>query len=81
MADDLSFALRTMVSQNVRRLPVVDDEGKAVGIISVDDFLVHTAPGSAGILSLEALEALRTIVEDRKRGHSRESAALVVAHA
>jgi CBS domain-containing protein len=62
--DDISLALRTMVSKNVRRLPVV----KLVGVLSIDDFLLHTEPGQAGILSLEALEALKTIVETRKRG-------------
>jgi CBS domain-containing protein len=65
--DDISLALQTMVSQNVRRLPVVNDEGKLVGVLSIDDFLLHTEPGKAGILSLEALEALKTIVETRKR--------------
>jgi hypothetical protein len=47
---------------------VVNDEGKLIGVLSIDDFLLHTEPGKAGILSLEALEALKTIVETRKRG-------------
>jgi CBS domain-containing protein len=79
--DNISLALRTMVSQNVRRLPVVNDEGTLVGVISIDDFLLHTEPGKAGILSLEALEALKTIVENRQRGHTHDPAAMVAAHA
>jgi CBS domain-containing protein len=71
-SDDLSHALQTMVAQNVRRLPVVNDEDKLLGLISIDDFLLHTEPGKAGILSLEALNALRTIIENRLRDHRRE---------
>jgi len=79
-SDDVSFALRTMVSQNVRRLPVVDHEGKLAGVISIDDFLLHTVPGKAGVLSLEALEALKTIVENRKRDHAQEPTMAIAAH-
>jgi CBS domain-containing protein len=78
--DDISVALGTMVSQNVRRLPVVNEHGKLVGLISIDDFLLHTEPGRAGILSLEALDALKTIVGNRKRDHPHRPAALVARH-
>lgn len=79
--DDISFALHTMVSQNVRRLPVVDDDGKVVGMLSIDDFLLHAEPGKAGVLSLEALEALRTIIENRLRNHHAERAEVLATHA
>jgi CBS domain-containing protein len=79
--DDISLALRTMVSQNIRRLPVVNDDGKPVGILSIDDFLLHTEPGTAGILSLEALEALKAILTDRQPGHTHEPAEVMAAHA
>ena len=65
-SDDISLVLRTMVAQNVRRLPVVNRERRLVGIISVDDFLLDAQAGKAGVLSLEALEALKTIVENRR---------------
>jgi hypothetical protein len=39
-SDDISIATRTMVSRNVRRLPVVNDEGAMVGIISMVDFAI-----------------------------------------
>jgi len=77
--DELSHALSIMVAQNVRRLPVVTDEGILVGILSIDDFLLHTEPGKAGVLSLEALEAVKTIVENRQRGHVHEPAEVVPA--
>jgi len=79
--DDINFALRTMVAQNIRRLPVVDDLGKLVGVISIDDFLLHAEPGKAGVLSLEALEALKKIVENRKRNHAHAPAEVIATHA
>jgi CBS domain-containing protein len=79
-SDDISFALRTMVAQNVRRLPVVNDEGKLVGVISIDDFLLHTERGKGGVLSLEALEALKTIIENRQRCHTHEPAEMLAAN-
>ena len=79
--DDMSFALTTMVSQNVRRLPVVNDQGRLVGLISIDDFLLHAEPGKAGVLSLEALDALRTIIENRLRDHHPQQAQVLATHA
>ena len=79
--DDISIALHTMVSQNVRRLPVVDDHAKLVGLISIDDFLLHAEPGKAGVLSLEALDALRTIIENRLRDRHPEHVEVLATHA
>lgn len=79
-SEDISLALNTMVSQNVRRLPVVDDQQKVVGLISIDDFLLHAEPGKAGVLSLEALEALRTIIENRLRDHHPEHTGALTTH-
>lgn len=36
-------ALQTMSEEAIRRLPIVDDEGTLVGIITLDDLLVMTA--------------------------------------
>src|SRR5579863_3845805 len=40
--DDIQKALHTMASKQVRRLPVVDSEGKPRGILSMDDIVTHT---------------------------------------
>ena len=44
--DDIHTALKTMAAQEVRRLPVVDDERKLVGILSIDDIVLHAKTGS-----------------------------------
>jgi CBS domain-containing protein len=75
--DDVSQALLTMVSQNVRRLPVVTDGGNLVGVISIDDFLM---PTETGVFSIDVLEALKTIVENRKRGQVHEKTGVLAAH-
>lgn len=47
-AEDTSTALERMRSQGVRRLPVVDDGGFVLGIITLDDLLrVHAEEGAA----------------------------------
>ena len=39
--DDIVAALTTMEQKQVRRLPVLDDEGLLVGIVSMNDIVVH----------------------------------------
>ncbi len=58
--DNLGAALTTMQRERVRRLPVLDDSGALVGILSIDDVL-----GRAGAMEAlpdrEIVEAYRTI--------------------
>lgn len=54
--DALAAALARMARARVRRLPVVDDAGVLVGVLSIAD-VVRRAPGAA------ALETLRAIGE------------------
>ena len=39
--DDIRVALATMAQEKVRRLPVVDNDGKLQGILSMDDVVLH----------------------------------------
>lgn len=39
--EELPAALQTMQNKKVRRLPVLDGEGKLVGILSMDDVVLH----------------------------------------
>ncbi len=38
--DDIHTALKTLRGQGIRRLPVIDREGRLVGVLSVDDVVV-----------------------------------------
>jgi CBS domain-containing protein len=40
--DDVHVALNTMAREKVRRLPVINSEGKLEGILSMDDVVVHS---------------------------------------
>ncbi len=77
--DGVSAALKTMVSQNVRRLPVVDESGKLVGILSIDDLILHSEsqPGKAGVSYEDVVNAAKSIVENRSRGSIHKPAELI----
>ncbi len=59
--DEIHLALLTMREGKVRRLPVIDSDGKAVGVLSMDDVLLHAEPsGSAKIVELSTDEVVRS---------------------
>ena len=45
--DEIQAALETMEYRLVRRLPVLDDSRKLVGILSIDDIVIHAGPATA----------------------------------
>lgn len=46
--DDVTSALKTMSSQHIRRIPVVDDSGHLKGILSIGDIVERAERGSRG---------------------------------
>jgi CBS domain-containing protein len=59
--DEIHLALLTMQEGKVRRLPVVDSDGRAVGVLSMDDVLLRAEPsGSGKIAELSADEVVRS---------------------
>jgi CBS domain-containing protein len=67
--DDIHVALLTMREGGVRRLPVIDAEGRAVGVLSMDDVLLRAEPsGSARIVELSTDEVVRSYRAIHQRG-------------
>jgi len=59
--DEIHVALLTMREGRVRRLPVVDSDGKVVGVLSMDDILLRAEPaGSGKVVELSTDEVVRT---------------------
>jgi len=69
--DDLRTALLTMAEAKVRRLPVVDAQGRLAGIVSITDIL-RTSTGRNGELSAEdvvkTLKQISTSGVERAKG-------------
>jgi predicted transcriptional regulator len=77
--EDVLVALQTMTSQNVRRLPVVDDHGKLTGILSIDDLLLQSdrRPSESGLSDKDVVNAVKVILKSRSRGSVHEPGELV----
>jgi CBS domain-containing protein len=70
--DDVRTALKTMASQGIHRLPVVDGHGDLVGILSIDDVIQRAVrrPTPAEIGYDEVMDTLKAILARRVREHS-----------
>jgi CBS domain-containing protein len=51
--DDVRAALETMRSQQIRRLPVVGQDGRLAGIVSIHDIAVHARAGKGSAVPAE----------------------------
>ncbi len=68
--DSVATALETMAARQVRRLPVLDQDGALVGVLSINDILAaaRAAPGTAGAPGFyKAIAALQEIGRPRSR--------------
>jgi CBS domain-containing protein len=81
--DKVREALGAMISQNVRRLPVLGNGRKLTGILSVDDVLRWSKEhaGAAGISYAEIVPALKIILEGRRHSYAPEPAEPAATHA
>jgi len=59
--DDLQAALSIMHSGQVRRLPVVDDQGMLVGILSMDDLILAAKPKKTKAAPVSYDEVMSTL--------------------
>jgi CBS domain-containing protein len=67
--DDIQTALRTMQNKQVRRLPVLNEDGKLQGILSMDDIVLRASSVRAAtppeVTYGEALNTLQEIYKSR----------------
>ncbi len=61
-SDDIHIALDIMQLNEIRRLPVVTDEGELTGILSIGDIVGATAPGNNADLSAsDTINTLKSV--------------------
>lgn len=69
--DDVHTALQTMREAKVRRLPVIAPDGGLVGIVSMDDLVMHAQPRGAGrepeLTCDEVVKTYQAVMQSRER--------------
>lgn len=65
--DDISDALESMKVNQIRRLPVVDKQGKLVGMLSMGDVISHT--GNSGTLRKSEISEDKTLAALKAVSH------------
>jgi CBS domain-containing protein len=59
--DDVTRALERMKERRIRRLTVVDAQGRLAGVLSLNDIILATGPGSKAVKPTEVIEAFKAI--------------------
>jgi CBS-domain-containing membrane protein len=79
--DRIKDALETMQSAQLRRLPVVDDDGVLHGILSINDVVLHSKKGQGKkhVSYRDAMETLKILSEHRKPEPGDEEQAISAA--
>jgi CBS domain-containing protein len=62
--NDVREALRTMATQGVGRLPVVDEAGHLLGILSIDDIIYRAGGGRSGLSDREIVDTMKQMREE-----------------
>ncbi len=66
--EDIQAAMKTMADKKVRRLPVMEADGRLMGVLSLDDIILHADAQARGSLSPEfILGTLRKLYESQLR--------------
>jgi CBS domain-containing protein len=60
-SEDIGTALKVMEERRVRRLPVLDGDGRLAGIVSIDDIVLRGLDGPSGIPTAAFVEAMRRL--------------------
>jgi CBS domain-containing protein len=76
-ADDVKQALKVMEREQVRRLPIVNNDGKLQGILSIRDIVLRAEDGHgkrhSELSHEDTVGALKAICADRRPGASHRS--------
>ncbi len=76
--DDIQTALSAMQQQQVRRIPVVNSNGRIEGILSISDVVLaasaDTRGSKQGVSNTEAISTLKGICEQRRSSQSAAAA-------
>jgi len=59
--EEVAVALEKMRAERVRRLPVVDGDGRLAGMLSLNDVILHTDPAARRGADLHAVDVLQTL--------------------
>ena len=59
--DDIGYALEAMQAHRVRRLPVVNDGGHLLGIISIDDVVACSEEKTPGMSFRDTMNAMKAV--------------------
>jgi len=63
--DDLRFALKLMSTEQVSRLPVLDESRHLIGMLSIDDVVYRAGGGCSNLNDAEIVKAIRGLLEQR----------------
>lgn len=82
--DDVTVAAERMRSERVRRLPVVDDEGRLAGVVSINDLVLNADSSSRArrdrISTEDVMSVLRAVCGHRPAGDERSQGATVTGN-
>jgi CBS domain-containing protein len=69
LEDNVSAALKTMRNEQLRRLPVVDEDGKLCGILSLNDVILNSKQGKskkgAHVSHADVMDTLKALCQHR----------------
>jgi CBS-domain-containing membrane protein len=63
--EPVEAAQRIMAEKQLRRLPVVDEEGRAVGVLSLNDVIRHAASARTDAPARDVVNALARVCQPR----------------
>ncbi len=59
--DDVKQALKIMGEHQIRRLPVVNEQGQIQGMLSINDLILHSQAESGDLSDKNVMEAMKAI--------------------